>query len=90
MARPVWVNLPTGNGRSRVTQTKPFQISKHLVYEAYKRVKANKGSAGVDGESLKAFEADLKNVRDPLTPAYNSRAASFKLSPSKFQGSNAS
>ena len=42
-------------------ETKPFQIPKHLVYEAYKRVKANKGGAGVDGKSLKDFESNLKN-----------------------------
>jgi RNA-directed DNA polymerase len=40
---------------------KSFQISKRLVWEAYKRVKANKGSAGVDGQSIEAFETDLKN-----------------------------
>jgi group II intron reverse transcriptase/maturase len=32
-----------------------------LIYEAYRRVKANRGSAGVDGQSLKEFEADLEN-----------------------------
>ena len=41
--------------------TKPYQISKQLVWEAYQRVKANKGAAGVDGESLQAFEAKLKD-----------------------------
>jgi len=41
--------------------TKPFQISKQRVLEAYQRVKANRGAAGVDRLSLKAFEADLKN-----------------------------
>ena len=41
--------------------TKPYQISKHLVWEAYQRVKANKGADGVDGESLQAFEAKLKD-----------------------------
>ena len=34
---------------------KPFNISKQAVYEAYKRVKANKGSAGVDNESIMSF-----------------------------------
>ncbi len=40
--------------------TKSFVISKHVVWEAYKRVKANKGAAGVDGESLTQFELQLK------------------------------
>lgn len=42
-------------------KAKPFCISKYDVWEAYKRVKANKGAAGVDGESLADFEEDLKN-----------------------------
>ena len=40
---------------------KPFHISKQLVWEAFKRVKANKGAAGVDGVSIGDFEKDLKN-----------------------------
>jgi len=42
-------------------QTKPYNIPKRLIYEAYKRVKANKGSAGVDKQSLKDFDQDLAN-----------------------------
>jgi len=42
-------------------QKKPFSISKQQVWEAYKRVKANKGAAGVDGQSIAGFEVDLKN-----------------------------
>ena len=41
-------------------KAKPFNISKRVVFEAYKRVKANKGSAGVDGESIADFERNLK------------------------------
>lgn len=42
-------------------KTKSYDISKHVVLEAFQRVKANKGSAGIDDESLEAFEANLKN-----------------------------
>jgi RNA-directed DNA polymerase len=40
--------------------TKPYVIPKQLVWDAYQRVKANQGAAGVDGESVAAFEKDLK------------------------------
>lgn len=42
-------------------KAKPFDIPKRLVWEAYKRVKANQGAAGVDGQSIAAFEEDLTN-----------------------------
>jgi len=41
-------------------KTKSYVISKFVVWEAYKRVKARKGSSGVDGETLEAFEKNLK------------------------------
>ncbi|MBU6173080.1 MAG: group II intron reverse transcriptase/maturase, partial [Planctomycetes bacterium] len=44
-----------------MTEAKPYAISKQIVWEAYKRVKANRGAAGVDGQSLADFEKDLKN-----------------------------
>jgi len=43
-----------------VKSAKPFDISKRLVWEAYKEVKANRGAAGVDEESIEAFEVNLK------------------------------
>jgi RNA-directed DNA polymerase len=44
-----------------VNRAKPFCISKWDVWEAYKLVKANKGSAGVDGQSIAEFEEDVKD-----------------------------
>ena len=42
-------------------QAKPFSISKKVVWEAYKEVKANRGAAGVDSETIEEFEKNLKN-----------------------------
>jgi RNA-directed DNA polymerase len=44
-----------------VNKAKPFCISKREVWEAYKQVKANKGAAGVDGQSIAEFEEYLKD-----------------------------
>jgi RNA-directed DNA polymerase len=40
--------------------TKPFLISKKIVWDAYLQVKARKGSAGVDAQSVEDFERDLR------------------------------
>jgi len=42
-------------------KAKSFEISKHVVLEAWKRVKANKGAAGVDSELISDFEENLKD-----------------------------
>jgi retron-type reverse transcriptase len=44
-----------------VDKAKPFDIPKREVWEAFKKVKANQGAAGVDGQSVADFEADLAN-----------------------------
>ncbi len=44
-----------------MSATKPFVIPKLLVFEAWKAVKANAGSAGVDKETIDDFESELKN-----------------------------
>jgi RNA-directed DNA polymerase len=43
------------------SQVKPFEISKRAVWKAYLRVKANKGAAGVDGQTIEQYEQNLKN-----------------------------
>ena len=42
-------------------KAKSFEISKMVVVEAWKKVKANKGAAGVDKESIADFERHLKD-----------------------------
>lgn len=42
-------------------KARPFEISKHVVLDAWKHVKANQGAAGVDSESIADFEANLKD-----------------------------
>ena len=44
-----------------MTETKPFNISKRAVVTAYEKVKANKGTYGVDEQSIEDFEKNLKN-----------------------------
>jgi group II intron reverse transcriptase/maturase len=51
----------TGNGRNLVDKVKSWSIPKRWVWEAYQRVKANGGAAGVDEQSIEGFEQDLKN-----------------------------
>ncbi|MGB5775033.1 MAG: group II intron reverse transcriptase/maturase [Sedimenticolaceae bacterium] len=41
-----------------MTSAKPFVIPKRLVWEAYQRVKANRGAAGIDGQSIEDFDRD--------------------------------
>ena len=46
-----------------VNEAKSFDIEKREVWEAYKRVKANRGAAGSDGVTMTEFEKDLgKNL----------------------------
>ena len=44
-----------------MSEAKPFSISKREVWEAYQRVKANQGAAGVDGQSIEEFDQRLKD-----------------------------
>jgi len=44
-----------------MSAARSFDIPKQLVVQAYKAVKANAGAAGVDEQSIKDFEKDLKD-----------------------------
>jgi retron-type reverse transcriptase len=44
---------------TRMDKAKPFCIAKRDVWIAYKQVKANRGAAGVDGQSIEEFDRDL-------------------------------
>ena len=63
-------------------RAKPFDIPKREVWEAYKKVRANQGTAGVDGESIADFETDLSNNLYKLWNRLSSgrRARSFNTS----------
>jgi Reverse transcriptase (RNA-dependent DNA polymerase) len=54
----LWVNRQR---EEPVNKAKPFDIPKREVWKAFKHVKANQGAAGVDGQSIADFEADLTN-----------------------------
>ena len=42
-----------------MTSTKPYAIAKRAVWEAYQQVKANRGAAGIDEETIAMFEQNL-------------------------------
>jgi hypothetical protein len=42
-----------------MTGVKSFDIPKREIWEAFKRIKANRGSSGVDGQTIEVFEARL-------------------------------
>ena len=47
----------SGNrGRNKVASAKEIPITKQMVWEAYKKVRSNKGSAGVDNQTLEQYE----------------------------------
>ena len=60
MALSGFIGRSTGNGRNLLDKAKPFCIPKRWVWEAYKRVKANRGAAGVDEQTVEQFEESLK------------------------------
>ncbi|WP_238591603.1 MULTISPECIES: hypothetical protein [Photorhabdus] len=65
-------------GRTAAKSAKPFPVSKRQVWEAYKRVKANRGAAGIDGQTLTGFD---ENVTDNLYKLWNRLASGSYMPP---------
>jgi group II intron reverse transcriptase/maturase len=59
-------------------RAKPFCIPKRAVWEAYQRVRANHGAAGVDGQTIEEFEEDLK---DNLYKLWNRMSSGSYIAP---------
>jgi len=56
-------NMPSGEepGRRPGSKVKSFAISKHLIVDAWEKVRANTGAPGVDAVTIAEFDADVKN-----------------------------
>src|SRR5215207_427345 len=71
-----------GSGRRRSNMPGPkeksFAIPRLMVWEAWRRVRANKGAPGVDAVDLEEFEADL---RDNLYKIWNRMSSGSYLPP---------
>jgi RNA-directed DNA polymerase len=61
-----------------VVKAKPYDISKQVVWDAYLRVKAKRGASGVDGQSIEAFEV---NVKDNLYKIWNRLSSGSYIPP---------
>ena len=61
-----------------MSEAKPFCISKWEVWEAYKRVKANQGAAGVDEQSIEDFEKELEEGTSIRSGIGCRRAVTFR------------
>ena len=59
-------------------KAKPLPISKEMVWKAYRKVKGNKGSAGIDGQSITMFEVKLS---DNLYKLWNRMASGSYFPP---------
>jgi RNA-directed DNA polymerase len=60
--------ITTRKGRIRMEGTKSVPVTQAMVWEAFMKVKANRGKAGIDGQSLSDFE---KKIEDNLYKIWN-------------------
>src|SRR5664280_2314042 len=59
-------------------EAKSFEISKQLVMGAYQKVKANRGSGGIDGVSIEKFD---ENLKDNLYKIWNRMSSGSYIPP---------
>ena len=52
-----------------MNEAKPFVIDKRLVWEAYHKVKENKGSAGIDKVDQKTFDKEMSKTSIETLPS---------------------
>ena len=62
----------------RIEKTKPYTIEKWAVWEAWKRVKKNGGSPGIDGQTIEDFE---RKVKDNLYKVWNRMSCGSYIPP---------
>jgi len=55
------LSTPDNRGRSKVAATKGVPITQKMVREAYKKVRRNKGAAGVDNQTIEQYEERLND-----------------------------
>jgi group II intron reverse transcriptase/maturase len=48
-------------GRDRGAETKSIPITKRMIWESYKKVRKNKGAAGIDQETIEMYEERLED-----------------------------
>jgi RNA-directed DNA polymerase len=46
-----------------MTSTKPYDTAKRTIWEAYQRVKANRGAAGIDEKVSENGQESLRSMR---------------------------
>lgn len=61
-----------------MNKTKPFEIPKRGIWEAFKQVRSRKGGPGYDGQSIEGFEA---NLRDNLYTLWNRMSSGSYMPP---------
>ena len=72
------LTTPKG-GRAGGAETKSIPITKQMIWKAYKKVRSNKGAAGVDEETIAMYE---ERLQDNLYMLWNRMSSGSYFPPS--------